>query len=458
MSKNVAVILAGGNGTRMDVDLPKQFIKVAGKAVIEHTIDTFNSHDMVDEICVVINPAYTHLIEEYVLKNDWPKVKKILNGGEERYYSSLSAIKAYENEKNISLIFHDAVRPLVSHQIITDNIKALEEYNATDTAVPSPDTIIQVNEEKTSIKNIPNRNFLRKGQTPQSFKLETIRKAYDLALQDPEFKTTDDCGIVKKYLPNIDIYVVEGEEQNIKLTYKEDVYLLDKLFQIKAVESSRIPDLQGLKDQVIVIFGGSSGIGSKMVSLGKYEGAKVFPFSRSLNNVDVRNPEDVKKALKKVHDREGRIDGIVNTAGVLSKEPLKSMEYEEIQKLLDINLKGVFNVAVESLPYLKKTNGHLLFYTSSSYTRGRAMYSIYSSTKAAVVNFAQAIASEWEPLNIHVNCINPERTKTPMRTSNFGKEPEDSLLKAEEVAKVSLGVLNSKLNGQVVDIKVKKIN
>lgn len=456
MSKTIAVILAGGSGERMGLELPKQFIKVAGKTVIEHTVETFQQHRLIDEICVVVNPAYKHIIEEYLLANDWDKVKKILMGGKERYHSSLSAIKAYENDDDdVSLIFHDAVRPLVSRRIITDNIKALEEYDAVDTAIPSADTIIRVNDDKQSIRNIPDRSFLRKGQTPQSFKLETIKEAYDVALKDPEFKTTDDCGIVREYLSEVDVFVVEGEEQNLKLTYEEDIYLLDKLFQIKTTRANKSPDTKYLEDKVIVVFGGSSGIGAEIASWCRNEQIKVFPFSRSLNGVDVRNPDDIRTALKEVYDKERKIDAVINTAAILAKEPLKSMEYEKIRMLTDINLSGVFNAALESLPYLKKTKGHLLFYTSSSYTRGRAMYSIYSATKAAIVNFVQAIAGEWEPYAIQVNCINPERTKTPMRTSNFGQEPEETLLKAEEVAKISLGVLCSELNGQVVDIKVK---
>jgi 2-C-methyl-D-erythritol 4-phosphate cytidylyltransferase len=456
MSRNIAVILAGGDGKRMGAGLPKQFHKVAGKTVIEHTVDAFHSHPMIDEISIVIHPDYAHTFEEYRLDNEWPKVKKVLRGGEKRYHSSLSAIQAYEKEKDIQLIFHDAVHPLVSHRIITDNIKALDKYDAVDTAVPTPDTIIQVSSNQTTIKNIPDRHFLQRGQTPQSFKLETIRNAYQIALKDPAFKTTDDCGIIRKYLPDVEIFVAEGEQQNIKLTYKEDAYLLDKLFQLKTANVSRNPDLKGLKDKVIVIFGGSSGIGAEMVTCCKRIGAKAYAFSRTLNKVDIRRPENVQKALKEVYGREGSIDCIVNTAAILSRDPLKAMSYEKIQEMMNINLKGVVNVALESFPYLKRSKGHLLFYTSSSYTRGRALYSIYSATKAAVVNFVQAVADEWKFDNISVNCVNPERTKTPMRTSNFGHEPEDTLLKAEEVAKVSLGVLCSGLNGQVVDIKIKK--
>ncbi len=439
----------------MGLDLPKQFLKVAGKTILEHTVSTFQSHPLIDEIAIVGNPVYQHLVEELVLKNRWSKVKKILNGGKERYHSSLSAINAYaKNDSNINLIFHDAVRPLVSHQIITDNINALGEYDAVDTAIPSADTIIQLEESLTYIENIPNRLYLWQGQTPQSFKIEVIKKAYDLALQDSNFKVTDDCGVVKKYLPNKRIFIVKGEQQNIKLTYSEDIYLLDKLFQLKNVNISKRPDLSSLKDKVVVVFGASEGIGAEIVELCKRKNIIVYPFSRSLNNVDVSKMNTVIRALDEVHSKEGQIDCVINTAGLLSKEPLSTMEEDSIDAIVDVNLRGVINISRASYSYLMKSKGHLLFYTSSSYTRGRAFYSLYSATKAAIVNFVQAIAAEWEPNGIKVNCINPERTKTPMRIANFGSEPDDTLLRAEYVAEISLGTLCSDLNGQVIDIKV----
>jgi 2-C-methyl-D-erythritol 4-phosphate cytidylyltransferase len=454
MSKNIAVILAGGSGLRMGLDLPKQFLKVAGKAVLEHTVDAFQNHTKIDEIVIVSNQSFIHLVENYVLANNWPKVKKILNGGTERYDSSLSAINAYSDEEDINLIFHDAVRPLVSDRIIDDVIASLNVYEAVDTAVDASDTIIQVDNETNIISMIPKRSVLRRGQTPQGFKLQTIKGAYEVALKDPKFIATDDCGVISKYLPDVPIYVVKGEEANFKLTYKEDIFLLDKLFQMKTTDIGHNPDITCMANKVVVIFGGSLGIGSEMVAMCKENWVKVHSYSRSKNNCDIRNNADVKKALAEVYEKEGRIDCIVNTAAILSKEPLASMTEDKIDDLLDINLKGVVNIALEGFPYLKKSRGHLLFYTSSSYTRGRAFYSLYSATKAAVVNFVQAISSEWEPHQIHVNCVNPERTKTPMRLSNFGVEPEGTLLSADVVARVSLGVLCSELNGQIIDVKI----
>ncbi|MCG2431666.1 bifunctional cytidylyltransferase/SDR family oxidoreductase [Aequorivita xiaoshiensis] len=455
MTKNVAVILAGGKGSRMQMNFPKQFLKVAGKTILEHTVQAFQNNINIDEIVIVSNSIYISQVESFVLLNNWTKVKKILTGGEERYESSLSAIKAYEGTPNVNLIFHDSVRPLVSDFIIDNVIQALKKYSAVNTAIPSADTIIQLKTEHNIIKSIPERKYLRRGQTPQAFKYDIIKKAYDLALKDPNFKTTDDCGVVLKYLPEVEIYVVPGEENNFKLTYKEDSFLLDKLFQLKTTNFYTNPDLSEIKDKVIVVFGGGSGIGEEIVSIAKELGAKVYPFSRSLNNTEISNPVHVAEALQMVVTRESKIDFVINTAAVLTKEALVHMEAEKIDEALNTNLKGVICIARESHFFLKNSNGHLLNFTSSSYTRGRSFYSVYSATKAAVVNFTQALAEEWSPDNIQVNCINPERTNTPMRVSNFGHEPLDSLLSANEVAKISLGVLLSKLNGQVVDIKKK---
>lgn len=99
--KNIAIILAGGIGSRLNAGIPKQFLKVAGMTVIEHTISVFQHHPLIDEIAVVANEAYHMKIQEYVIKDRFTKVKKILMSGNERHYSSLSAIKAYEFEGSV---------------------------------------------------------------------------------------------------------------------------------------------------------------------------------------------------------------------------------------------------------------------------------------------------------------------------------------------------------------------
>lgn len=454
-NRNIAIILAGGVGSRMGYSTPKQFYKVAGKTVIEHTIDAFESHSGIDEIAVVMNETCIDQMEDIILRNKWQKLKKLLKGGAERYMSTLSAIESY-NDEEVNLIFHDAVRPLVSRRVIDDVITALTEHEAIDVAVPATDTIIEVNTTGDTISSIPPRAFLRRGQTPQAFRLSIIKEAYRRALQDPAFVSTDDCGTVIKYMPEIPVYVVPGEESNMKLTYKEDSYLLDKLFQLKGTTVHGNADLSQLNCKVIAVFGGNSGIGEEIVKIATANGAKVYSFSRSTTGTDIADAESVRKSIQGIVEKEGHIDYVVNSAAILLKEPLMTMSQAAIKAIINTNYWGMVNVAMASYESLKKSNGQLLLFTSSSYTRGRAFYSLYSSTKAAAVNFAQALAQEWDSDGIRINVINPERTKTPMRVKNFGVEPDNTLLKADDVAKVSLCTLLSDFTGQVVDVKIKK--
>lgn len=226
---NIAVILAGGTGSRFGNEIPKQFLEIAGKTVIEHSVNVFETHPKIDEIAIVIHRDFVETIENFVIKNCWKKVKKILIGGEERHFSSLAAIDAFTDFPNCNLLFHDAVRPLVSHEIINNVIEALKNYSAVSVAIPSIDTLYFINPQNKIIESIPNRAHLMRAQTPQAFKQQTIKEAYQIAFQDSDFSSTDDCGIVKKYLPNEPIFVVDGEESNSKLTYKEDLIFIEKI-------------------------------------------------------------------------------------------------------------------------------------------------------------------------------------------------------------------------------------
>jgi len=219
--KNVAIILAGGSGKRLGGELPKQFLKVAGKTVMEHCIEAFERSEDIDEIAIVSREDFVPDVQALVGRNKYTKVKYVLKGGKERYHSSLSALEAY-TEDDCNLLFHDCVRPLVSQRIIHDCVSALQQYEAVDVAVPTTDTIIQL-DENGCIAAIPPRAMLRNVQTPQGFRRSTIRRAFDLALQDPDFLPTDDCSIIHKYLPEVSIHVVEGDADNFKITYKSDL-------------------------------------------------------------------------------------------------------------------------------------------------------------------------------------------------------------------------------------------
>ena len=134
---NIAVVLAGGVGKRLGLSVPKQFMKVSGRMVIEYSVEAFEKNPDIDEIAIVSHADYVGEFQEMVRRNAWKKVRRILLGGKERYDSSLSAIRAYEDEHDVRLIFHDGVRPLVSQRIISDVVHALDTYDAEPLTIPT---------------------------------------------------------------------------------------------------------------------------------------------------------------------------------------------------------------------------------------------------------------------------------------------------------------------------------
>ncbi|HFM0800789.1 TPA: D-ribitol-5-phosphate cytidylyltransferase, partial [Escherichia coli] len=452
--KNIAVILSGGMGSRFGGTLPKQFTKLAGKAVIEYTVEAFEKSLNIDEIIIVSHPSYVDLIWKFVKKNQWEKVTKVFNGGKERFDSTYSALQGLEGEDNNSnILLHDAVRPLINESIINNCIDALRNFEAVDVVIPSADTLVEVYDDGC-ISNIPNRAIMRRGQTPQAFKLGTLKQAYQRAINAQRFSFTCDCGVVRSMVPGVRVATVVGAESNMKVTHPIDLFIAEKLLQeANKISFNTGDNLDYIKDKNIIIFGGNSGIGLEIKKAAILLGANVEIASRSFNNVDIVDIECVKNYLAQMEKKLGCIDYIINTAGVLIKKPIDMLTNEEVHTLININFIGAVNIAMASKQYLKKSSGMLLNFTSSSYTRGRSYYALYSSSKAAIVNFTQAIAEEWSSENIKVNCINPERTATPMRTINFGIEPAELLLDPRDVALTSLKVLGADSTGLIIDVR-----
>jgi len=452
---NVAVVLAGGGGSRMGLGIPKQLLKIAGKPLIEHTVGALQASEHIDEIIILMSSDHIETVRGMLPKSRYPKVAAIYEGGSTRNETTQIALGHIKHEE-CNVLFHDAVRPLLSKEVISRCIYALKDYEAVDVAIPSADTIIEI--EDDIITNIPDRSRLRRGQTPQAFRKTTIEKAYSIAKDDPNFQATDDCGVVLKYLPKVPIKVVDGEDQNMKVTYPIDAFIMDKLFQLASTGVHTLSDkdrTEQLKDKVVVVFGGSYGIGGDIVNIAKGCGATVYSYSRSSTGTHVERSVEVRKALEDAYEESGKIDYVVNTAGILHIEPLADMSEDTIRSLIEVNYVAPVTIAKASLPYLKETKGQLLLFTSSSYTRGRADYSLYSSSKAAIVNICQALSDEWSDLGVRINCINPERTATPMRQRAFGTENPDTLLSSEVVARTSIDTLLSSVTGQVVDVRRK---
>ena len=225
---NIAVILAGGIGVRVGGNMPKQLLPLAdGKTILEHSVDAFELADCVDEVCIVMHPDYICEAEKMLQVNDWQKVKYIVAGGKERWESSVNAIRLYqerlESEQfaEANILLHDAARPFVSQRIIGDVCEALEIHEAVVVAIPSTDTVYEM--QNGCVARIPNRSTIMRAQTPQAFRLPLITKAYDIALNSENMQVTDDFGVVFNHIPTQPIHIVIGEEQNKKITFKEDI-------------------------------------------------------------------------------------------------------------------------------------------------------------------------------------------------------------------------------------------
>jgi 2-C-methyl-D-erythritol 4-phosphate cytidylyltransferase len=447
--KNIAVILGGGQGTRTNLHKPKQFIKFSGHLVIEYSMIAFNKHTQIDEVIVVVPDGFQSTIRDIINKNNLTKITEVLIGGSTRQESSFIAINYYYNKyKEANILLHDAARPLIDASIIDRCLHALDTYSAVDVTLPVTDTIVKINKEKNTVENFPQRSLLHNGQTPQGFKLSLIFDAHQKALKDKSLaELNDDCGILSKYLPNLEIALVSGSRANIKLTHLEDIEILDSFLKLKslvnfqnlghnAINDTTHKDF--LKNRVLVIFGGSSGIGKEIKKLAELSyGMHVYSFSRS-NQTDITNVDHVRCALESVRKKHPLIHDVVVTSGILLNASLEETSYEEINNIVNTNYLGSIIVAKESLPYLKESKGSITFFSSSSYARGRGNLSIYSSSKAAIINFSQAIHEEWLDYNIHVSCIVPDRTSTPMRKNAFKNENTNTLLNPEKVALYTL--------------------
>ena len=234
---NIALILAAGSGSRMgNADKPKQFLPIYGKPLMIHTIEAFEAHDDVEAIVIVTNDIYIDQVKVWCKQYDLGKVKAVVAGGDSRQisvYNGLMAVKTIAKKDDDIIIIHDAARPLISQKIISDNIKACEEFGAVDTVIKASDTIIRSSDEKT-ICEIPNRSELYQGQTPQTFKLSLILEAHEKAKSGLVPNVTDDAKLVLSLGKKV--YLVEGSKQNFKITTFDDLMMLKALLKIGKTE------------------------------------------------------------------------------------------------------------------------------------------------------------------------------------------------------------------------------
>jgi 2-C-methyl-D-erythritol 4-phosphate cytidylyltransferase len=258
----VAVVLGGGVGQRLGAGMPKQLLTLGGKTLIERCVAAFDQAPGIDEVLVVMARGYTEQVKAMLADAGYRKVTAVIEGGVTRPDSTRAALAAIAADNagatagtgpagtgpagtgpagtgpagtgpagagaaagaplaDCGVLLHDAARPLVDQRIIADCVAALRDHDAAGVAVPASDTMVVT--ENGVMHSVPPRETLFRCQTPQCFRLSVITRAHELAAADPAFAPTDDCGVVLRYLPAVDVHIVPGSERNIKITYPQDL-------------------------------------------------------------------------------------------------------------------------------------------------------------------------------------------------------------------------------------------
>jgi len=447
MSDSTGVILlAGGSGSRMGKEQAKQFIRIAGKPVLVHSFDALRAH-LPNAHIVVVAPLDAMASVREMLQAD-PNCT-VVAGGSSRQASTLQGLLALQAHAPHNVWIHDAARPFVDGQIIHEVQQALEKDEAVDVAIPTADTIIV--ERDGYIQNIPKRAHILRGQTPQAFRYGALLRSYQDIGPERLDQFTDDCGIYLETHPFGRVRIVRGHEENLKITNPIDLVLADELFRIRATQAA--PNQNGieLRGKRALIFGGTAGIGKAFAQVMLDAGGHVHTESRS-TGCDISRYADVERAVAQAVQTMGGIDLVVNSAGVLDIGALATQSLDTVARHIEINLTGAMWVAKASYDALKLSQGMLIQFASSSYTRGRADYVVYSATKAAIVNMTQGLSEEWANDGVRVNCVVPGRTDTAMRRVNFANECQASLSNPYEVALACAKAASSNISGQILRV------
>lgn len=232
---NIALIIAGGIGSRMGQDIPKQFINVYDKPVIVYTLEAFQKHPNIDAIEVVCLDGWHEILRAYAKQFQISKLENIVSGGrngQDSIRNGLYDIYSRHSDNDIVLI-HDAIRPMVSAEIISDNLRVCLEKGNAITVIPCTAAMLKTYDNSSSHEQI-SRDNLKITQTPQTFYLKDIINAHQEALEQGITNSVASCTMYIEL--GKELYLAKGSEKNIKLTTTEDIEIFKALLKAKRDE------------------------------------------------------------------------------------------------------------------------------------------------------------------------------------------------------------------------------
>lgn len=229
---NIALIIAGGSGNRMHQDIPKQFLTVNEKPVIVYTLEAFQRHPEIDSIAVVCIEGWEQVLRAYARQFNVTKLEYVVPGGkngQESIRNGLFELEKYYSKQDLVLI-HDAIRPMVSSEIISDNIRMATKYGNAITVIPCAEAMIQTEDGLVSTGSYP-RDNLKRTQTPQAFFLGDICELHREALKANITNSIASCTLMIEM--GRQVYFSAGSEKNIKLTTVDDIDIFKALLMAK---------------------------------------------------------------------------------------------------------------------------------------------------------------------------------------------------------------------------------
>lgn len=232
---NIGLLIAGGVGQRMGQEIPKQFININDKPVIIYTLEAFQNHPDIDAIAVVCLDGWHHVLDVYAKQFNITKLKYIVSGGENGQGSIRNGV--YELEKHFGpddiVLIHDAIRPMVSEEIISDCIRVTKEKGNAITVIPCAEAML-VSESQTDSIEIYNRDYLKRTQTPQAFYIKDICDLHREAIEKGILNSVASCTLMIEL--GKEVYFSKGSEKNVKLTTVEDLDIFKALLTLKRSE------------------------------------------------------------------------------------------------------------------------------------------------------------------------------------------------------------------------------
>lgn len=232
---NIAILTAGGIGSRTHQDLPKQFITVDNKPIIIYTLEAFQQHPNIDEIYVACLDGWDAVLSAYAKQFDITKLKRIVIGGATGQASIYNAMKAISEDykdttSNLVVLIHDGNRPMVSQDVITDNVVKQKMYGSAVTVIPTTEVVFVSPNGQISNEAL-NREELWRTQTPHAYKFDELWAVHNRAIKDGITNTAASCSLMQKY--GYITYFSKGSEKNIKITTLEDIEIFKALLNAK---------------------------------------------------------------------------------------------------------------------------------------------------------------------------------------------------------------------------------